>query len=89
MSKHGFRVFDSDLHVIEPRDLYERYLDPRYQARAPRPLDARLAYVSNWVVDGWLFPRPIGRGRPDAEARAMGPERDQSIYVMSTAARVK
>ena len=41
MSRSGFRVLDSDLHVIEPRDLYERYLDPRYKARAPRPLDAR------------------------------------------------
>jgi uncharacterized protein len=70
MSKQGFRVLDSDLHVIEPRDLYERYLDPRHQTRAPRPLDSRSAYVSSWVVDGWLFPRPIGRGRPDAEARA-------------------
>src|SRR5438309_2184965 len=70
MSRNGFRVLDSDLHVIEPRDLYERYLDPRYKARAPRPLDARQAYVSNWIVDGYGFPRPIGRGRPDAEARA-------------------
>src|SRR2546422_6207638 len=70
MSRNGFRVLDSDLHVIEPRDLYERYLDPRYKARAPRPLDARQAYVSNWIVDGYGFPRPLGRGRPDAEARA-------------------
>ena len=70
MSRDGFRVLDSDLHVIEPRDLYERHLDPRYQARAPRPLEARQAYVSNWIVDGWTFPRPIGRGRPDAEVRA-------------------
>src|SRR5947209_486395 len=70
MSKQGYRVLDSDLHVIEPRDLYERYLDPRYQARAPRPLETRQAYVSNWIVDGYGFPRPIGRGRPDAEVRA-------------------
>ena len=41
MSRNGFRILDSDLHVIEPRDLYERYLDPRHQARAPRPLDTR------------------------------------------------
>src|SRR5438309_2184969 len=52
MSRNGFRVLDSDLHVIEPRDLYERYLDPRYKARAPRPLDARQAYVSNWIGVG-------------------------------------
>jgi predicted TIM-barrel fold metal-dependent hydrolase len=68
--KNGFRVLDSDLHVIEPRDLYERYLDPAYAARAPRPQDQNLAYVSRWSVDGYTFPRPIGKGRPDAEARA-------------------
>src|SRR3989441_10126831 len=70
MSKQGFRVLDSDLHVIEPQDLYERYLDRRYARRAPRPLEARQAYVSNWIVDGCVFPRAIGRGRADAESRA-------------------
>lgn len=25
MAKQGFRVMDSDLHVIEPRDLWEDY----------------------------------------------------------------
>jgi len=70
VSKQGFRVLDSDLHVIEPKDLYQRYLDPQYRRRAPHPLDRELAYVSHWEVDGYRFPRPIGAGRPDAEARA-------------------
>jgi predicted TIM-barrel fold metal-dependent hydrolase len=64
------------LHVIEPRDLYQRYLDPRHGERAPRPLDAEHAYVSNWTVDGYTFPRPIGKGRPDAEARARAALKD-------------
>src|SRR5262249_37893301 len=89
MSKKGFRVLDSDLHVIEPRDLYERYLDPRLQARAPRPLDSRAAYVSNWVVDGWLFPRPIGRGRPDAEARANVILKEYAAAGFDSASQVK
>jgi hypothetical protein len=33
MSKQRFRVLDSDLHVIEPKDLNQRYLG---QARAGR-----------------------------------------------------
>ena len=33
MSKAGFRVLDSDLHVIEPSDLYDRCLDPAYRDR--------------------------------------------------------
>ena len=33
MAKQGFRVMDSDLHVIEPRDLWTNYLDPRFRGR--------------------------------------------------------
>jgi hypothetical protein len=32
MAKHGFRVLDSDLHVIEPRNLWE---DSRGRRRTP------------------------------------------------------
>ncbi len=70
MGKNGFRVLDSDLHVIEPPDLYERYLDKRYQDRAPRPLDSSQGYVRHWKLGPYTFPRPIGAGRIDAEARS-------------------
>jgi hypothetical protein len=33
MAKRGFRVMDSDLHVIEPRTLWEDYLDPKFRGR--------------------------------------------------------
>jgi predicted TIM-barrel fold metal-dependent hydrolase len=33
---HGIRVFDADAHVLEPDDLWDRYLDRRYAAFAPR-----------------------------------------------------
>jgi uncharacterized protein len=36
MAKHGFKVFDSDMHIMEPPDLWERYIDPAYRSRAPR-----------------------------------------------------
>ena len=32
MSRNGYKVMDSDMHVVEPSDLFERYLD----ARSPR-----------------------------------------------------
>ncbi len=31
--RNGFKVFDADAHVVEPRDLWERFLDKSYQAR--------------------------------------------------------
>ena len=44
MAKDGFRVLDSDMHLREPADLWERYIDPEFRGRAPKgfqrtPLD--------------------------------------------------
>ena len=33
--KNGYRVLDSDLHLMEPPDIYERYLESAYRDRAP------------------------------------------------------
>ena len=47
---HGtLKVLDSDIHIIEPPDLWERYIDPAFRDRAPRGLtedagDLRLAH---------------------------------------------
>lgn len=35
MSKNGFLIFDSDMHIMEPHDLWQRYIDKRYLAQAP------------------------------------------------------
>ncbi|MDE0885637.1 MAG: amidohydrolase family protein [Myxococcota bacterium] len=31
--RDGFKVFDADAHVVEPKNLWERFLDKRYQSR--------------------------------------------------------
>ena len=31
--KDGLRFVDSDMHVMEPPDLFERYLDPKFKHR--------------------------------------------------------
>ncbi|HEV8642331.1 MAG TPA: hypothetical protein VGV13_14635 [Methylomirabilota bacterium] len=33
MAKQGFRVMDSDLQLIEPRTLWQDYLDPKFRGR--------------------------------------------------------
>ena len=38
MAKNGFKVLDSDLHVLEPADLWQRYIDPEFKSQAPRGL---------------------------------------------------
>ena len=44
MAKNGYKVLDSDLHVLEPADLYTTYMDPKWGDRIPRgkaPLSLR------------------------------------------------
>jgi uncharacterized protein len=34
--KHGFKAFDSDMHVYDPADLYVRYMNAKWGERIPR-----------------------------------------------------
>ena len=36
MTKNGMKLMDSDMHIIEPPDLWERYIDPAFKSQAPR-----------------------------------------------------
>jgi predicted TIM-barrel fold metal-dependent hydrolase len=60
MSRDGFQVFDSDMHVLEPVDLWERYIDPAFRSRAPRGSSASPMDVGV-VVDGVNAFRLSGR----------------------------
>lgn len=51
--KHGYRVLDSDIHVVEPLDLWTRYLDPEFRDRAP----TRREPGTTWLeLDGRALP---------------------------------
>ena len=68
MVKNGCRVMDSDLHVIEPGDLYERYLEEPYRDRIPKYLGRSRSGSTAWLIDGQLIP-------PWAESEAViGPQ---------------
>jgi predicted TIM-barrel fold metal-dependent hydrolase len=60
MAHESFKVLDSDIHIIEPPDLWQRYIDPAFRDRAPIGLtedvgDLRLAHAGQpwgrWAVD--------------------------------------
>lgn len=36
MARQGFKVFDSDMHIMEPPDLWERYMPAEFRSWAPR-----------------------------------------------------
>ena len=63
MAHQSFKVLDSDIHIIEPPDMWQRYIDPEFRDRAPHGLtedmgDLRLAH------DG----KPWGRVAGDANS---------------------
>src|SRR5688572_1035944 len=37
--KDGLRFVDCDMHIMEPPDLFQRYLDPAYRSRVILPID--------------------------------------------------
>jgi predicted TIM-barrel fold metal-dependent hydrolase len=77
MSKGGFKVMDSDIHVDEPHDLWDRYLEPRFKDRAPRFAAIDGSHMNGWQFEGKVFPaffdrperRRLGRIRRE-KARA-------------------
>ena len=30
MAKNGFKIIDSDMHIMEPPELWERYIDAKF-----------------------------------------------------------
>ena len=79
MAKQGYKILDSDMHIMEPPDLWERYIDKKYQGSAPRGItsgnvrDLRMAHP-----DGREWGNQTTEGnRAD---RGHNFERNQGIY---------
>jgi predicted TIM-barrel fold metal-dependent hydrolase len=52
-------VVDSDAHIFEPHDIWERFLEPRFRARAPKVLLDEQGRIA-WDLDGRRTP-PLPR----------------------------
>jgi uncharacterized protein len=82
MSRNKPLVIDADGHANEPYDLFDRYLEKEFKNRSPIVIEAR--GVHYWMVEGKLFPRPVGNwghgtpggyvnmGRPDMAISSPG-----------------
>ncbi|HLN99005.1 MAG TPA: amidohydrolase family protein, partial [Pyrinomonadaceae bacterium] len=79
MACNGFKILDSDMHIMEPPDLWERYIDGKFSARAPRGVvssnvrDLRMVYP-----DGREWARTTTR--QNDSARGQNFERNQTLY---------
>ena len=72
----GYRLIDSDAHVLEPADMFEKYLDPQF--RSPMPVawsgyaGEPLAFGFKLVIPesgGGEYVMPFGRDPLNAERR--------------------
>jgi predicted TIM-barrel fold metal-dependent hydrolase len=77
MAKNGFKVFDSDMHIMEPPDLWERYISPEFRAMAPR------GRTSENVRDlGVIFPNvsPNAKRTAGTPHRGRNFDKNQALY---------
>ncbi|MFQ5682501.1 MAG: amidohydrolase family protein [Candidatus Binatia bacterium] len=91
--KNGLKIIDSDMHVREPRDLWEKYIEPEWRDRAPRIVSATFRSSAMVLLEGKIlkgYP-PTHRGgifdatRIDAEivdARSRGFDSVSQIEAM-------
>ncbi len=74
MAKAGFKVMDSDMHIVEPVDLWEKYIDPAFKDRAPRGLSRHPRDLGVQVGES-VFPLP-NRSYTNAIAPLMTGQQD-------------
>ena len=67
MAKNGYNILDSDIHVMEPPDMFDRYLDPKL----------RVQTGSGGSVD--LITEPPDAGKPGFEADRQKMLRAQAV----------
>jgi predicted TIM-barrel fold metal-dependent hydrolase len=72
MAKHGFKVFDSDMHIMEPPDLWERFIAPEYRSMAPRGVTSENVRDLRLALPGLDYPNPKFSGK--------NYERNQKLY---------
>jgi predicted TIM-barrel fold metal-dependent hydrolase len=75
VAKNGFRVLDSDMHIMEPPDLWQRYIDPRFRDRAPQGVTSSNVQELRTVFPGretWPTRQNINGGH--------NYERNQALY---------
>src|SRR5579885_3883745 len=71
-----YNVIDSDGHVLEPVDLWQRYIDPAYRDQAPRYFVDERGKEMMWFI-GRAFPGFDGIGSEGAIDADRGRDREK------------
>ena len=59
--RNGFKVVDTDTHLMEPDYVFEKYIDERYKSQAPRMGKAPDSGRRTFLVEGEPFTREKGK----------------------------
>jgi predicted TIM-barrel fold metal-dependent hydrolase len=84
VTNDGLRAADSDMHVMEPPDLWQRYIDPAYRHAAPVglmeiPRDMRVKVKSHVLLRlGPVRPMASGKGPWSSEQEAIHADAERS-----------
>ena len=73
----SFAMISADSHVYEPADLWQKYIEPKYQAQAPRLVQEN--GEDRLVADWGLSSSPgmgVSAGKPADEVRLGGTYKD-------------
>jgi len=83
MAVNGWRVADSDMHIMEPADLWQRYMDPEWRHVAPIGLSEMVRDMRVRVKNHTML--RMGRARANAGgATAWSPQQD-NVYAKAEA----
>jgi predicted TIM-barrel fold metal-dependent hydrolase len=59
MAKNGYKVLDSDMHILEPADLWQRYIDKKFKQLAPLGTTDHVRDLRLIGPDGRGWGRPV------------------------------
>src|SRR6186997_1387053 len=62
--RNGYKAMDSDMHVMEPCDLWQKYIDKKFLDRAPVGLNRHKRDLGV-QVEGKIMPRPTPKPNPE------------------------
>ena len=65
MAKSGFKILDSDMHIMEPPDLWERYIDSNSKRARRAGSPAAMCAICAWFI------LTAGSGRARRRARTI------------------
>ena len=77
--KNGFRIIDSDIHVIEPPDLFREYLEPAFREQAHQWTGTREDSYAGWRLPNKTHSTPQWV-RQDTNSRRLLAKRKEERY---------